>query len=106
MLSVSQLWPKNAHMIKFSLRSNKQRLFRGLLLCFSVTVGLFLGEAFLHVMVPRTSYIWAPNFEMVYIPDQNIMPGVSGPARFVVNSIGLRGDEPTDSDKYRIVIIG
>lgn len=93
-------------MNKKALRLNKPRLFRGLLLCSSIIVSLLFVEALLHFLLPESSYIWAPHSEMVYIPDQNIMPGVSGPARFVVNSIGLRGDELTDSDKYRMIIIG
>jgi len=34
------------------------------------------------------------------------MPGISGPSRFLANSLGIRGDEFKSSDTYRILAIG
>jgi lysophospholipase L1-like esterase len=93
-------------MNKFSRQLTKQHLFRILCLCSSIVGGLLLSEASLQFLLPKQYYIWPPHSEMLYKPDQNIMPGISGPSRFAVNSIGLRGDELTGSDRHRILAIG
>ena len=84
----------------------KPHIFIILLICLATMAGLLLGEAALRFTLPSHYYIWTPHFEAVFKPDQDIMPGLSGPSRFVTNSLGIRGDELTTSQTYRILAIG
>jgi hypothetical protein len=51
-------------------------------------------------------YPWLPNLHRIFRPDPNIMPGVQGESNFIVNSQGVRGDEFSPDDDYRILAIG
>ena len=51
-------------------------------------------------------YVWPPNLRKVSKPTQGTMPGVDGLANFNVNSDGIRGDEISPENKYRILAIG
>ena len=50
--------------------------------------------------------VWPPHLNIVFRPDPDILPGVQGDARFVINSSGIRGDELADDQNYRILAIG
>ncbi|TRZ53595.1 SGNH/GDSL hydrolase family protein [bacterium] len=91
---------------KFTLRFKKQHLFNILLICLSTVASLLLGEIVLRFVLPKSYYIWTPNLKVVFKPHQDVIPGISGPARFVTNSHGIRGDELTPSHTYRILTIG
>jgi len=43
---------------------------------------------------PNAYYTWPPGFHMVFKADPQAMPGVAGPADFLINGLGLRGDVP------------
>jgi lysophospholipase L1-like esterase len=77
-----------------------------LLLCSSVAVAFLLGETAFRFAVPKGYYIWPPGLQKVFMPSEDIMPGISGPSRFIANSLGIRGDEFGASDAYRILTIG
>ncbi len=51
-------------------------------------------------------YVWPPNLRKVSKPIPGIMHGVSGIAHFNVNSDGIRGDEISSEQQYRILAIG
>jgi len=51
-------------------------------------------------------YVWPPNLRKVSKPTPGTMPGVDGIAYFNVNSDGIRGDEVSPENKYRILAIG
>ena len=77
-----------------------------LLLCSSAAVAFLLGETAFQFAVPHGYYVWPPGLKQVFMPPEDIMPGISGPSRFVANSLGIRGDEFKTSDAYRILAIG
>jgi lysophospholipase L1-like esterase len=81
-----------------------------LLFCFSIVIALVLGEAMLQLVVnsihKKGYYIWPPQMKAMFKPSAEIMPGVSGDARFVISSQGVRGDELTTQHTYRILAIG
>lgn len=93
-------------MNKSTPRIRKQHLFGVLLLCSCIVTGLLLGEIVLRLAAPVSYYIWTPHLEMLFKPDQDIMPGISEQSRFAVNSDGIRGDELTPSHTYRILALG
>lgn len=51
-------------------------------------------------------YVWEPSFERVFHPDPDLVPGVSGPSRFMTNALGLRGDELGPESDYRVLALG
>jgi lysophospholipase L1-like esterase len=86
--------------------SRKPQALTILLLCSSVAVALAFGETALRFGFPNGYYIWPPGLKKVFLPSEDIMPGISGPSRFVTNSAGIRGDDFRSSDTYRILAIG
>ena len=93
-------------MNKLAGRFRKQHLFTILLLCSSTVVTLLLAETVLRFALPNSYYVWPPHLKNVFKPYQDVMPGISGESRFEINSLGIRGDEPTPSHTYRILTIG
>jgi hypothetical protein len=55
---------------------------------------------------PENFYIWPPNLERTFVPDQKILPGTSPRAWFRTNSFGLRSYNPAPNDDYRILVLG
>lgn len=51
-------------------------------------------------------YVFPPNLRKISKPIPGIMPGVTGIAHFNVNSDGIRGDEISSEQQYRILAIG
>lgn len=68
-----------------------------------LTVELLLRGVFL---AQTRFYVWPPNLEKVFRPLPGALPGVTGNARFVTNSWGIRGDEFSRDQQYRILAIG
>jgi lysophospholipase L1-like esterase len=60
----------------------------------------------LHSIQSKGYYFMPPNHRVVFRPRPNIMPGISGDSKFDTNSNGIRGDEFTPQDTYRILAIG
>jgi lysophospholipase L1-like esterase len=83
-----------------------QRLPKVLLVLSSVAVALVVCEVVLRLALPGGFYIWPPHLERVFTPRPEIMPGVSGESRFLVNSQGVRGDEVTPGHTHRIITLG
>ncbi len=55
---------------------------------------------------PDNFYIWPPNLERTFTPDQEILPGTSPRAWFRTNAFGLRSYNPSPTDEYRILVLG
>lgn len=78
----------------------------------AVLVGFFaataLSEGLLRWYLPTQDlyYVWPPRLNIVFRPDPDILPGVQGDARFVINSSGIRGDEFADDQDFRVLAIG
>lgn len=85
-----------------SLRSRLVAIAGGLL------VGALAGELMLRLLAPLPDrhFPYMPHMRVTFrIPDGEL-PGVTGSAHFVMNSIGLRADElPPDAD-FRVLAIG
>jgi len=81
-----------------------------LLFCFSVVFALLLGEFTLQFALEsrhnKGYYFMPPRHKVVFRPQPSIMPGISGDSNFYTNSNGVRGDEFTAQDTYRIMAIG
>jgi lysophospholipase L1-like esterase len=74
-----------------------------------VALGLVAGELALRAFSPGIAsdyFVWPPHLERVFRPSPGIMPGVEGPARFFVGSLGLRGDELGADDDLRVLAVG
>jgi len=69
----------------------------------AVVLELVVGQLF---PAPDHFYIWPPGLERILTPRQDILPGTSPRARFSINSYGLRGEEPSPDDDYRILVLG
>ena len=87
------------------------RIFQRLLLSgVSAVIALLICEASLQFVLPsmrgKGYYFMPPNHRTVFRPQPSIMPGISGDSNFYTNSNGVRGDEFTAQDTYRIMAIG
>jgi len=65
-----------------------------------------LAEDVLHLLAPRSYYVWPPHFHATFHPDPAALPGVSGESRLTTNGWGIRGSEFSDKDRYRILTVG
>jgi lysophospholipase L1-like esterase len=94
----------------FKLQISKRSWQKILLFCFSVVFALLLGETALQFALDSIHnngyYFMPPRHKAVFKPQPNIMPGISGDSYFYTNSNGVRGDEFTPQDTYRIMAIG
>ena len=68
-------------------------------------VGLLVVEVTLRFAWPEADafYVFWPRLERVYHPEPGVMPGISGDSIFRINSRGVRGNEPDESDDVRII---
>jgi len=94
----------------FNRQISKRSWQKILLFCFSVVFALLLGESALQFAINSIQnkgyYFMPPRHKAVFRPQPSIMPGVSGDSNFYTNSNGVRGDEFTAQDTYRILAIG
>lgn len=67
-----------------------------------------LGEIVLRIVLPSQErfYLWPPNMKVTLQPDPELLSGISGAAHFYTNSLGVRGDEFAEEQKYRILAVG
>jgi lysophospholipase L1-like esterase len=76
----------------------------------SSVIALLICEAALQFALPsmrgKGYYFMPPNHRTLFRPRPGIMPGISGDSNFVTNSNGIRGDELTTQDSYRILAVG
>lgn len=95
------------------MRFRNRHISNFILFCLSIIIALLLCEISLQFIFPSRGFdssntynIWPPHLKKVFKPNPDIMPGIFGRSEFVVNSIGLRGDELTDFHSFRILTIG
>jgi lysophospholipase L1-like esterase len=67
---------------------------------------LLLGELVLRLLGSDAYYVWPPHLHQELHPRPEIMPGVSGTSRFLINSVGLRADELSQGRNVRILALG
>jgi lysophospholipase L1-like esterase len=70
--------------------------------------GLLVVEVTLRLAWPEADafYVFWPRLERVYHPEPGVMPGISGDSVFLINSRGVRGNEPEDGDDVRVLTLG
>jgi len=86
----------------------KTRWATPLLVAASLLVAVAMAEIVLRTFLPapRSYGVWPPHLKVTFHPTPGLMPGIDGPSLFTVNALGLRGDEWSDGDRYRILAIG
>jgi lysophospholipase L1-like esterase len=74
----------------------------------SLSACLLLSELVLRGIFPfkKEYYIWPPHLQRIFNPSPAIMPGIKGESRFIINSMGIRGDEISPRHTYRILAVG
>lgn len=81
----------------------------GISLIFSIEL-IFLFEIGLRYFIFRnledSYYLWPPFFTRIFIPLPDMFPGISGEKRFLINSLGMRGDEIDKSHLVRMLALG
>lgn len=91
-------------------RARRPREFavRLLLVAGGITVPLLVAELVLRLIsaAPYPYAVWPPRLHKVFRPDPRILPGISGESRFWTSSAGLRGDEFSSEQRYRILVFG
>jgi lysophospholipase L1-like esterase len=71
----------------------------------SLLVFAAAGELGLRALLPRHYYVWPPGFEWASEPDPRI-GGIEGVSKLTINSFGMRGDEWTGRERYRVLAVG
>ena len=74
----------------------------------SLSIAVVLCELGLRALLPSAGdyYAHKPYLRVNFEPSPKIMPGIEGVSRYFVNSMGVRGDEFSHDDTYRILAIG
>ncbi len=97
------------------LPQNSKRLsFLVTMLCLVGIVTIFLVEAILRLTLPTlvspeletTLCVFPPKTHRRFQAPPGVLPGINGPTIFSTNSLGIRGDETSAADQYRILCIG
>jgi hypothetical protein len=91
-----------------SSEKRREYLARFLLVAGSMIASLVLLEVSLDVLEEDTErfYVREPGSTATFHTVPGTMPGVSGTARFLVNSEGMRGDEFSPDHEFRILTVG
>jgi len=89
---------------------SRENLCRLLLVVISIVLSLAAGEYGLRFYLAHQTdnkyYVWPPNMQIVYRPAAGSMPGVTREAKFSTSKEGIRGDDLSDRQTYRILAIG
>lgn len=72
----------------------------------SAAAVLALVEAVSRSLLAGRYYVWPPGFATRLDPEPGIIHGVKFPADLTINSVGMRGDEPSASASYHVLAIG
>ena len=71
----------------------------------SLVVVLVAVEMASRALLPDGYFVWPPGFQMTFDAGDAV-GGVAFPGTLTINSIGMRGDEPTGGEAYRILAVG
>lgn len=79
-----------------------------LLVLIATTLAIVAGEFVLRALQPFPGkYLtWPPHLRKVFSPNAKYVHGVRSPVRYVINAEGIRGDEFSQDQKYRVLSIG
>lgn len=67
---------------------------------------MLAAEWVLRISMPSEYYVWNPGYARIFRPSPGTMPGIEGESRFTINSAGIRGEEFSGRQGYRILAIG
>ena len=86
----------------------KKLFLNGVILLMSILLGFLLGESVVSCLYPSSTkyYVWEPYTKNTFLPRPDIMPGIEGESRFFINSGGLRADEVSFKNTYKILTVG
>ena len=87
------------------MRSRGAQLKRAALALGSLLLFAAGAELVLRALLPNRYYVWPPGFTWVSEPDPRI-GGIQGPSKLTINSFGMRGDEWTGRERYRVLAVG
>ncbi len=83
------------------------RTIKGIKWCCLLFFFLVLFDLLVAFCFPPKHYcVWPPHLRKVFRPDPDVLVGIEGPARFQTNALGIRGDEFSNDQKYRILTVG
>ena len=90
---------------------NRKHFYYVAIIIAGLAIALLLGEFSIRTYYSikdknHKYYVWPPNLRKVFKPNRGTMLGVNGIAHFNVNSDGMRGDEISAEQQYRILAIG
>lgn len=86
--------------------SGKNLLGSLILLLLSCILAISGVEVGLRTFFVEGRYVLPPNSKATLTPSPEIMPGVAGVATFSINSSGIRGDDFSNDQRYRILAVG
>src|SRR5688572_20218042 len=90
-------------MRKFSRQTLLGNLILLLLSCILAISGV---EVVLRTFLIEGTFVLPPNLKATLTPSPEIMPGVAGISTFSINSSGIRGDDFSNDQRYRILAVG
>lgn len=89
---------------------HRERIYKLAALFIGIFIAILLSEIILCVIYPPPThyYVWPPNLNKTFNPLPGAMPGIEGESRFIINSVGIRGEEfSVDANQeYRMLTIG
>lgn len=86
---------------------HREILIRIALLLISTLAAILISEIVLRALWNHKGYyVRPPYLRLIFKPSPGIMPGIDGESRFITNSRGIRGDEFSHDQTYRILAIG
>lgn len=89
---------------------HRERIYKLAALLIGILIAILISEAILCVVYPPSNhyYVWTPNLNTTFNPLPGAMPGIEGESRFIINSVGIRGEEfhSASNQEYRILTIG
>jgi lysophospholipase L1-like esterase len=89
---------------------HRERIYKLASLFIGILIAILISEIILCVVYPPSNhyYVWQPNLNRTFNPFPGAMPGIEGESRFIINSVGIRGEEfySASNQEYRILTIG
>jgi len=73
------------------------------LLAMGLAIGLVLAEVIIRSRISDLYCVWPPHLHETFDLETS---GLEGPSKFTTNSVGIRGDEFTDTQQYRLLAVG
>ncbi len=113
-------WPSKGDGFRSMWRANRFSYFatmaaglrgiaiKALLVVTATAAAIIFGEVLLRAFQPFPGgfFTWPPNLRKTFMPKPEFLPGLTGPSRYRFNSQGIRGDEFSPEQRYRVLTLG